>query len=123
MELYVEVSNLAIAQKGQSCWVAGNESKEAMTCRPLITMKQAKLAGRLALAESDPEKSWAMHILALRWSTLARIRTACARGERSIGEAHGSIVGITTLADDRRDLAGGRRLCWCPCQRKEGEGT
>ena len=37
MELYVEVSNLAIAQKGQSCWVAGNESsvcKEAMTCRP-----------------------------------------------------------------------------------------
>ena len=47
-----------------------------MTCRPLITMKQAKLAGRLALAESDPEKSWAMHILALRWSTLARIRTA-----------------------------------------------
>ena len=76
MELYVEVSNLAIAQKGQSCWVAGNESKEAMTCRPLITMKQAKLAGRLALAESDPEKSWAMHILAPRWSTLARIRTA-----------------------------------------------
>jgi hypothetical protein len=44
-------------------------------------------------------------------------------GERSIGEAHDWIVGITTLADDRRDVAGRRRLCWCPSQRKEGEGS
>ena len=57
----------------------GNESsvcKEAMTCRPLITMKQAKLAARLALAESDPEKSRAMHILALEYYDKAdRVRT------------------------------------------------
>jgi hypothetical protein len=33
--------------------------------------------------------------------------------ELSIGEAH-AIVEITTLAGDRRDFAGRRRLCWCP---------
>jgi hypothetical protein len=69
-------------------------------------MKQAKLAGRLALAESDPEKSWAMHILALRWSTLARIRTACAREENgasarlmvaSLGLPHWLMIAGTLL--------------------------
>ena len=39
-------------------------------------MKQAKLAARLALAESDPEKSRAMHILALEYYDKAdRVRT------------------------------------------------